>query len=277
MAFNGYLKLSERELIYMKIIDEQIQWYDQNSTRKDDDLIKVNLKLINELVEKIEHSEDRIFIDKVVNTFCEIIEIQREVIDELDSYEANEANAPNLQYFVAQTDFKPNHIQWVGNEDIFDIVRLRELNPYKPSADGFRSDAQIKDAFANYLKYHLVKRNGQQKTLADSTIYDYCSRVKVLWEIFNKEQIAGKLGETFSQLDNEVLHGRTFMNAYNNISILKDYVELKSREIEEIEAGDRESFSRDELLNNPLNNPKNLRNTTAALAKFEEFKEKVNN
>ena len=50
----------------MKIIDEQIQWYEQNATRKDDDLIKANLKLINNLFDEIENSEDRIFIDKII-------------------------------------------------------------------------------------------------------------------------------------------------------------------------------------------------------------------
>lgn len=259
----------------MKSIDKQIKWYDQNSTRKDDDLIKVNLKLINDLAEKIEHSEDRIFIDKIVNTFCEIIEIQREIIIDLDSYETNEVNAPKLQCFKVQTGLMPDNISRIENEDIFDIVKLRELNPYKPSDGIFQNDAQIRDAFANYLKYHLVKRNGQRKMLADSTIYDYCSRVKVLWEIFNKERIAGALEEKLSQLDKDALSGKTFMNVYNNISTLKAYVEFKSMELEKIEAGDREPFSRDELLSNPLNNPKNLRNTTAALAKFEEFRKNL--
>ena len=30
----------------MEKINEQIQWYEQNATRKDEDLIKANLKLI---------------------------------------------------------------------------------------------------------------------------------------------------------------------------------------------------------------------------------------
>ncbi len=262
----------------MESIDKQIKWYEQNSTRKDDDIIKANLKLINELTEKIEHSEDRIFINKVVNTFCEIIEIQREIIDELEFEHDNVhfgGGMSKLKGFMALTDLKPVDAPCVKEEGCFDISKLRELNSYKPSGDGFGSDAEIRDSFANYLKYHLVKKNGQQKVLADTTVYDYCSRVKVLWEIYERERMAGALDEKCSQLDKEILPGKTFINAYNNIDTLKAYVERKSKELEEIEIGERELFSMDELQSNPLNNPKNLRNTKAALTKFEEFRKKL--
>ena len=67
----------------MTKIDEQIQWYEQNATRKDEDLIKADLKLINNLYDEVENSEDKIFLDKIVGTFCEIVEIQRNVINSL--------------------------------------------------------------------------------------------------------------------------------------------------------------------------------------------------
>ena len=51
-------------------INEQIQWYEQNDTRKDEDLIKANLKLIDNLYSEIENSEDKIFLDKIIGTFC---------------------------------------------------------------------------------------------------------------------------------------------------------------------------------------------------------------
>ena len=58
----------------MKVVDEMIRWYEQNATRKDDDYIKANLKLINDLFEEVECSTDRMFMAKIMETFCEIID-----------------------------------------------------------------------------------------------------------------------------------------------------------------------------------------------------------
>ena len=69
-------------------IYELIEWYDENSTRKEDDYIKANLKLVIHLVENVEHSEDLMFIEKITDTFCDIIKKQREVIQVLE-YEAD--------------------------------------------------------------------------------------------------------------------------------------------------------------------------------------------
>lgn len=88
----------------MKKINEQIQWYDKNSTRKDDELIKANLKLINNLYEEIENSEDKIFLDKIINTFCEIIETQRDVINELQA-ESGCYNDSTDYIYTNQTEF----------------------------------------------------------------------------------------------------------------------------------------------------------------------------
>ena len=67
----------------MKKINEQIAWYDENATRKDDDIIKANLKLIKNLYSEIEFSDDAIYFEKIIGTFCEIMEIQRNLINEL--------------------------------------------------------------------------------------------------------------------------------------------------------------------------------------------------
>ena len=253
----------------MEKINKQIEWYEQNSARKDDDLIKWNLKLINGLVKEVENSEDRIFINKIIDTFCEIIEIQRDVISDLESEICSPSGC------VSNTvEFVSNYSQQ-NKENVSEVEKARELNPYIPSRESFQSDAQIRDAFSNYLKYHLVRKNGKQKILADTTVYDYCSRVKVLWEIIYKEYQSGMLKGKVNLSEENILQGKTFLNAYNNESVLAEYIYLKNIELTEIELGEREPFSFDELRSNPLNNRKNLGNTIAAFTKFTEFKEKT--
>lgn len=85
----------------MKNIDEQIKWYEEHATRKEDDLITENLNLINGLYEKVEYSEDKIFLDKIIATFCEIIETQREVIDSI----LIDAEGVDLYTDFSQKDF----------------------------------------------------------------------------------------------------------------------------------------------------------------------------
>ena len=51
----------------VKKIHELIEWYDENSTRKEDDYIKANLKLVMNLAENVENSDDIMFIEKMPN------------------------------------------------------------------------------------------------------------------------------------------------------------------------------------------------------------------
>jgi hypothetical protein len=67
--------------------------------------------------------------------------------------------------------------------------------------------------------------------------------------------------------------GCPFLNAYNNIDTLTRYVERKERELYDISMGVREAAP--EGKKNPLNNIRNLKNTIAALARFEDFRNKV--
>ena len=53
-------------------IDEMINWYKENATRREYTLIKAKLKLIKSLLDEIENSEDRIFVDEIIdNLECE--------------------------------------------------------------------------------------------------------------------------------------------------------------------------------------------------------------
>ena len=85
-------------------------------------------------------------------------------------------------------------------------------------------------------------------------------------------------GDSRIQLTEQNLHaGCPFLNAYNNLHVLKEYVERKEQELRDISMGLRQPMSAEEVKRNPLNNQRNLGNTTAALAKFEEFKNKIAN
>ncbi len=253
----------------MNKINELIQYYNENDSRKENALIKVNLKLINELIENIEDSQDRLYMDKIISTCMEIIDIQREMIHESDYSEMISAGfGPSYTGFIS-------HPQQTTDNKSYDIDILRDRNPYMPPNGGFQDDAQIREAFANYLKYHVVKKCGTPKMFADTTVYDYCSRIKVLFEVIFREWQNGILEGKIQMFDEGVIPGKTFLNAYNNIRILDDYIEYKSLEFREIEVGERKPFTSEEMRNNPLNNLRNLCNTTAALAKFREFKEKT--
>ena len=58
---------------------------------------------------------------------------------------------------------------------------------------------------------------------------------------------------------------------------LRQSVERKEQELRDISMGLRQPMSAEEAKRNPLNNQRNLGNTTAALTKFEEFKNKIAN
>jgi hypothetical protein len=83
-------------------------------------------------------------------------------------------------------------------------------------------------------------------------------------------------GDRHIQLTQQNLHaGCPFLNAYNNLYVLKAYVERKEQELRDISLGLRQPMSAEEAKRNPLNNQRNLGNTTAALTKFEEFKNNI--
>lgn len=133
----------------MRQIDEKIKWLELNATRKDDDLIRVKLKMINELFKEIEYSEDRIFMEEIIEAFLGIMDIQRGVIFDLQTeMEAGFEYTPGRHSFVAG---------------------------YTQPEGGFRTDKQLQAAFATYLT---------SKGKSTYTINDYCSRIKNIWKLF---------------------------------------------------------------------------------------------
>lgn len=252
----------------MNKLSELIVYYNENGARPENILIKANLMLINELSENISDSMNKIYIDKIISSCMEIIDIQRNIIQKAD-------NAKSQKEAIKANEMRDSDIPQVEQNNRADIDKARALNPYTPPMGGFCEDSQIREAFANYLKYHVVNKAGKPKGFADTTVYDYCSRIKVLWEICYRNFEKGKL-ESIS-FEKNVISGKTFLNAYNNIEILSAYIDSKKEELAKIETGKRQPFTQEELRDNLLNNARNLANTIAAFERFKEFKKNIEN
>lgn len=275
----------------MKRIDDLIQRCDLATGNDEADIyIKVKLKMINNLFAEIKGSEDRIYMEEIITKFAEIVECQQEIIDGLWIDAAAEAGyAPpqnNWVPYPGTGDSKPvttgkltaDDIPWDPDyEPEEDAQVIPYIPPYLPPEDGFQSDEQVKKSFTNYLTHHVNRKtkSGKEKPFSIHTIYDYSSRIKVLMEIVCEEWQAGN-GDSRIQLSEQTLQpGSHFLNAYNNLHVLKQYVERKEQELREIAMGLREPAP--DGTRNPLNNPRNLNNTSAALARFEEFKSSIEN
>ena len=267
----------------MSKIDELIKRYEHLSTGDDeaDIFIKVKLKMIRSLFEEIKGSEDCIYMEEIISKFAEIMDRQHEII------------MTDIMVAAAAEGYGPPQHNWVKNPQ--QVVRnltaddipidpdcdpeedepAQDIPSYLPPKEGFQTDEQVKKAFTNYLTYHAKRKSG--KGFSTHTSYDYSSRVKVLMEIVFEEWVS-RNGDTWIPLNEQTLQaGCPFLNAYNNLHVLKEYVERKEQELRDISLGLRQPMSAEEVKCNPLNNQRNLGNTTAALTKFEEFKNKIAN
>ena len=270
----------------MSKIDDLIRRYNDLSTGDDeaDVLIKVKLKMIRGLFDEIKGSEERAFMEEIISKFAEIMDCQHQVIGGLMTEIMAEAGYGPTQHnwisaFGEQSPraSKPvltaDDIPWDPECDPADRAVQLVVPSYLPPEGGFQTDEQVKKAFTNYLTYHAKRKNG--KTFSTHTSYDYSSRVKVLMEIICQERQESN-GDSRIQLNEQNLQaGCPFLNAYNNCHVLKEYVERKDMELREISLGLRQPMSPEEAMRNPLNNRRNLDNTTAALRKFEEFKKNI--
>jgi hypothetical protein len=178
-----------------KKIDELIGWYQENASRKEDDYIQANLKLIIHLAENVEDSDDIIFIEKIVDTFCDIIKKQREVIQELEFYAATQP----LDTPSQQCNYIPS---------------------YETQTQGFTDDEQIKASFLAYMK---------NEGRTDFTANDYILRIQNLWRSFYADHKDGELPKELDEDINEELIQSEYplLNAYNYIEELNRYVSIK--------------------------------------------------
>ena len=176
----------------MNKIDEQIRWYELNATRKNDDYIKANLRFINDLYEKIENSEERMFMDKIISTFCEIIEVQRNVIEDV----LMEADQPG--FYAPQSQ--------------------NSSESYLLSCEDFESDKQLQSAFTIYCL-----SNGK----SSYTVNDYCSRLRNLWKSFYKEYKQGILPEQLEVNQEKINPDTPLLNIFYHADELNCFICMK--------------------------------------------------
>ena len=84
----------------MKEIDQQIDWYEQNSTGTYDDVVRIELEKINRLHDAFDDMTDDLFVREMIGSFCKIIETQRDRIAELEG-ELNAAPCGGFKPFTA--------------------------------------------------------------------------------------------------------------------------------------------------------------------------------
>ena len=178
------------------IIDELIDWYDENSTRKEDDYNKAQLKSIRNLAENIESSEEIWYLKEIFKLMCEIVERQREVISELEDLARSE-NIPSQQ-----TSF---------------------MALYTDEDDVDAADVPIKTQFIAYMK---------KDKRAVSTIHDYTLRVQNLWNAFYADYRDGRLPEALaeSMSQSNINPNAPLWNASQHLDELNCYVSMKMSE-----------------------------------------------
>ena len=179
---------------HIQEIRELIEWYDENSICKEDAYIKANLKLIINLIENVDHSNDIMFIDKITETFCDIIKKQRDVIRKLQEF-----------------DYQP----------IRESSQDKYVSPIDTTKDDFTNDEKIKVVFFDYII--------NKKKLSNFTANDYILRVQKLWHSFytayQSEELPSELHEVL--LNGKVNPEHPLINAYNYIEELNCFISMK--------------------------------------------------
>lgn len=179
----------------MRKIYDLIEWYEDNSTSKEDDFIKAKLKSIIHLAENVENSEDIMFIEEIVQTFGDIIRKQRKVIRELEE----------------ESEFLP-----IGQ----DFGQQSFMTSYVAPVEGFANEDQIKTKFTAHM---------QEKGKSPFTINDYILRIQNLWRSFYSDYEAGELPSELAEsvIKDEIQQDSPLLNAYNYIEELNCYLSMK--------------------------------------------------
>ena len=261
----------------MKMIDDLIKRYDHPMADVIEFHTQAKLKMIKTLFEEIKDSKDCAYMEEIIAQFVELLEDMQDTIDQQMVEIAQAAGyGPMNNNFMAGAKLNPDDIPWDPEEEPA-AEQVKEIPSFLPQEGGFQTDDQVKKAFTNYLTYHVERKTkaGKDKPFSVHTIYDYSSRIKVLMEIVYEEWIASNRDGWIQLSEQAVQAGCPFLNAYNNIETLKQYVERKERELYDISMGFSEAAP--DSQKNPLNNIRNLKNTIAALAKFEDFRNAVIN
>ncbi len=173
----------------MKIIDEQIQWYKQNANSLYEDMISIELEKINSLYERYDDHADEMFVEEMIESFCKIIEKQRDKIRDIEA------------------------------EGLISEETLRESKEIiNISQEGFQNDKQLQAAFTQYCL-----NNGA----SSYTVNDYCSRIKKLWKSFEEDCRSGEIPDNLSSLLPETPWDGVLLNAFENTESLGRYIRFK--------------------------------------------------
>lgn len=259
------------------MIDDLIQRYDHPMADARELHTQAKLKMIKALLGEIKGSKDCAYMEEIIAQFVALLEDMQDTIDsQMAEIAKADGYGPANHNFASSSGLTSDDIPWDPDEG-HNNEPIRKLPSFLPPEGGFQADTQVKKAFTNYLTYHVDRKTkaGKDKPFSVHTVYDYSSRIKVLMEIVYEEWRTGNQ-DSWIQLDEQNLRpGCPFLNAYNNISVLKRYVERKEQELRDVSMGLSEAPLDGQK--NPLNNIRNLKNTIAALAKFEDFRNAVNN
>ena len=243
----------------MKCIDEVIKKMQAKALGDDGDYMIMLLALADKLCEISKEANAVLYLDKIAQTFCEVLEKQQDIIVGLKAG----TNSVNSGAGVQSNDL-PGLQTAVGEE------KKETEVPFKlPEGGVFKNSNQVKEAFIAYLKG--IIKNGNP--LSSTTIYDYSSRINKLWGHFVDEMESGKLDGKLEIGEAKFEKSESYLKVYKNLELLKAFVLLKEKEIEKREKEGRQLMV--EEFRSPLDIYKNLRNSIAALTKFAEFKDKV--
>ena len=250
----------------MKCIEEMIAKIRSQASRYDESYMIANLELVKKLCEISKEADTSFYVDKIAQTFCEILETQQDIIND-------------LKIDVAQSETREAQMATVGTSSNYlpalqsaVVAEKKEPEvPFElPEGGVFKNSNQVKVAFIAYLK-GIIKND---KPLSHTTVYDYSSRINMLFTYFEREREAGKLKGRLQAEEGMFIKNASYLNVYNNFQFFEAYVREKEREIKERQE-ERRPFSAEEIALNPLNSYKNLRNSCASLRKFGEFKNLV--
>ena len=148
-------------------------------------------------MENIKNSDDIRSIEKIISTFCEILNIQREAIHKLSVVDIQSLPSNSIQHnFVSS---------------------------YVVPVDEFINDEQIKSVFINFVV------SGTEKKRSSFTANDYILRIQNLWRSFYADYEARKLPSELAEsvIRDEIQQDAPLLNAYNYIEELNCYLSMK--------------------------------------------------
>jgi len=185
----------------MDRIDTLIQMHDE-IIRKEEPIIISKLRMINDLYPSCEDSDDKMLFDEIINTFADIVALQKEMINDLRiESETIKSGNPTM----TSGGFSHNYT----------------ANPTL-SMDDYKTDAHIQAAFFYHLTHNV------KKPLSTYTINDYCSRIRNLWNSFSNVYKNGELPDDLLVDEERITKENPLMNAYLHIDELVCYIGMLS-------------------------------------------------